>query len=103
MKRRAKDEHSSKGQRVVNKAKRGGTTVAATSSLSDRAGQLASGGLPSNYVSAAPAIGARPDLGPLPVATDAGQRFEPVRSQLPYGWNAYWTPRRNALTPFAIL
>jgi hypothetical protein len=74
--------------------------------LRDRADRLAAGTEPSNYASAAPARGTRPDVGGLPIIdapTDGSRRHEPIRWQVPYGWNAFWTPRRTALTPFSIL
>src|SRR5919108_4827704 len=76
---------------------------------------LASGKLePRLAETAAPARGPRPHPGPLPVidpTAHAGAeeptpddfRHQPIRWQFPYAVNQVWTPRRNALTPFAIL
>jgi hypothetical protein len=82
------------------------TRGVASQPLRDRADRLAAGTEPSSYASAAPATGTRPDVGGLPIVdapTDGSRRHEPIRWQVPYGWNAFWTPRRTALTPFSIL
>lgn len=90
-------------RRSVKKASKGGVGIAGTQSLADQAA-LAGNSTPA-YVSSEPAFGRRPDPGPPPVEapTDGGERLAPIRWQFPYGFNQYFTPRRNALTPFAVL
>jgi hypothetical protein len=54
----------------------------------------------------APAMGPRPDPGPVPNASDASPddpRHRPLRHAFPWAINQVWTPRRHVLTPFATL
>lgn len=66
-----------------------------------------SGKLEPALASTAPSAGARPNPGPLPTPAAAPDvedlRHQPIRWQFPYAANSVWTPRRNALTPFAVL
>lgn len=91
-------------RRVRKAASRGGRAVVSTQSLTDQAARVQ----PNSpaYVSNEPAMGRRPDPGPLPVIDaprDGSQRLAPIRWQFPYGYNQYFQPRRTALTPFGVL
>ncbi len=89
---------------IAKKVPAGGVAAESLTDAADRqSGRLE----PGMVGSASPAFGPRPNPGPLPApgetSTLENLRHLPIRWNFPYAFNQIWTPRRNALTPFAVL